>query len=146
MSAKDLKALGRRFINEFNKGKAAALAVMDEFYATNVVVHSGNGEDVRGLKDYKESTTELFSAFPDVHWRIDDEIVEGNRKATLYTMTGTHKGEFMGIPATNKKVMARMIYISHRNAVGKIVEEWEMYDTLDFMQQLGLAPKPKKEK
>jgi steroid delta-isomerase-like uncharacterized protein len=146
VSAKDLKVLGRRFINEFNKGKAAALAVMDEFYAANVVVHSGNGDVVRGLEDYKESTSELFSAFPDVHWTIDDEIVEGNKKATRYTMTGTHKREFMGVPATNKKVKASMIYISRRNAAGKVVEEWEMYDTLDFMQQLGVVPTPKKEK
>jgi steroid delta-isomerase-like uncharacterized protein len=146
MSTKDLKALGRRFINEFNKGKAAALAVMDEFYATNVVVHSGNGEDVRGLEDYKQSTSELFNAFPNVHWTIDDEIVEGNKKTTRYTMIGTHKREFMGIPATNKKVKTSMIYISRRNAAGKVVEEWEMYDTLDFMQQLGVIPNPGKGK
>jgi steroid delta-isomerase-like uncharacterized protein len=138
VSVKDPKAPTRRFFNEFNKGKAAAMAVMDEFYATDVVVHSD--EDIRGLKDYKQSTSELFSAFPDAHWTIEDMIVEGNRKAIRFTMTGTHRGEFMGIPATNKKVTIRMIHLSHRNAGGKVVEEWEMYDALGAMQQLGIVP------
>ena len=143
MSAKDLKALTRRFIEEWNKGKAAAMAVIDELYATNFVSHGD--EDIRGIKNVKQSTSEEFSAFPDLHFTIDDMIVEGDKLAARYTITGTHKGEYMGAPPTNKKITIRAIAIE-RFAGGKIVEEWGSMDTLGLMQQLGVVPTPKKEK
>jgi steroid delta-isomerase-like uncharacterized protein len=143
MSAKDLKALTRRFIEEWNKGKAAAMAVIDEMYATNFVSHGD--EDIRGIKNVKKSTSEEFSAFPDQHFTIDDMIAEGDKVAARITMTGTHKGEYMGAPPTNKKITIRAIAIE-RFAGGKIVEEWGQTDTLGLMQQLGLVPTPKKEK
>ena len=144
MSKKDLRALARRFFDECNKGKAAAIAAMDEFYATDVIVHSGTGEDLYGLKDYKRYMNDLFTAFPDAYWTIDDQIVEGNKKAARLTMTGTHKGELMGMRSTNKKVRNQMISFSVRDAAGKVVEEWLKFDTLGFMQQLGVIPTPKK--
>jgi len=140
MSAEEIRALERRFFNEYNKGKAAAMTVMDEFYATDIVFHSATGEDIHSLKDYKQHNSEFYDAFPDIHWTIDDMIVEGNKKATRFTVTGTHKGGYKGIAATNKKVTIRAISISRRNAGGKIVEEWHMYNALGLMQQLGLAP------
>jgi steroid delta-isomerase-like uncharacterized protein len=143
MSAKDLKALTRRFIEEWNKGKTAAMAVIDEMYATNFVSHGD--EDIRGIKNVKKSTSEEFSAFPDLHFTIDDMVAEGDKVAARITMTGTHKGEYMGAPPTNKKITIRAIAIE-RFAGGKIVEEWGMTDTLGMMQQLGLVPTPKKEK
>jgi steroid delta-isomerase-like uncharacterized protein len=143
MSAKDLKALTRRFIEEWNKGKAAAMAVIDEMYATNFVSHGD--EDIRGIKNVKKSTSEEFSAFPDQHFTIDDMIAEGDKVAARITMTGTHKGEYMGAPPTNKKITIRAIAIE-RFAGGKIVEEWGQTDTLGLMQQLGLVPTPKKKK
>jgi predicted ester cyclase len=103
MSTKHLKVLAHRFFEECNKGKAAAIAVMDEFYAPDVIVHSGAGEEIHGLRDYKRYMSELFSAFPDAHWTIDDQILEGNKKAARLTMTGTHKSELMGIiPPTRR--------------------------------------------
>ena len=143
MSAKDLKALMRRFIKEWNKGKAAAMAVIDEMYATNFVSHGD--EDIRGIKNVKKSTSEEFSAFPDLHFTIDDMVAEGDKVAARITMTGTHKGEYMGAPPTNKKITIRAIAIE-RFAGGKIVEEWGMTNTLGLMQQLGVVPTPKKEK
>jgi steroid delta-isomerase-like uncharacterized protein len=139
--SKDLRALGRRFINEFNKGEEAAMAVIDEMVAANFVYHQGTGEDIHGLKDYKQSMREMFSAFPDIHWTIDDMIVEGDKAAIRYTITGTHKGELMGIPATNKKVTISVIGIDSM-AGGKLVEAWDRMDTLGLMQQLGVIPTP----
>jgi steroid delta-isomerase-like uncharacterized protein len=143
MSAKDLKTLTRRFIKEWNKGKAAAMAVIDEMYATNFVSHGD--EDIRGIKNVKKSTSQEFSAFPDLHFTIDDMVAEGDKVAARITMTGTHKGEYMGAPPTNKKITIKAIAIE-RFAGGKIVEEWGMTNTLGLMQQLGLVPTPKKEK
>ena len=142
MSTKDLKAFERRFVEEYNKGKVAAMAVIDEICATNFVYHGGMG-DLRGLKDYKQSMSVWYDAFPDFHITIDDMLVEGDKVVVRYTMTGTHKGEFMGIPATNKKVTIWVIQID-RVAGGKRVEGWMRLDTLGMMQQLGVIPIPKK--
>lgn len=145
MSAKENKALMRRFFEESNKGKAAAMAVIDELCAINFVYHGGGGEEIRGLKDYKQSTSEMYNASPDVHFTIDDMVAEGDKVAVRFTLTGTHKGEIMGIPPTNKKLTIWGINI-YRVVGGKFVEGWERADTLGLMQQLGVVPTPEKEK
>jgi len=145
MSAKDLKALDRHFFEEWNKGKAAAMKALDETCATNIVWHDVTGEDIRGLKGFKKSMDEFFNAFPDQHFAVDDMIAEGDKVAVRYKITGTHKGEFMGIPPTNKKITLTAIEID-RIVGGKFVEGWISFDTLGMMQQLGLAPTPGKGK
>jgi len=145
MSAKEIKALERRWFEESNKGKAAGMTVINELHATDYVFHSGTGKDIRGLKDYKQFMSETYRAFPDLHVTIDDLVVEGDKVAIRWTMTGTHKGEIEGISPTNKKITIRGISIE-RVVGGKFVETWERYDTLGFMQQLGLVPTPKKGK
>jgi len=139
MSVKEIKALVRRFLEESNKGKAAAMAVIDELFATNIAYHGGGGEEIRGIKDYKQSTSEMYNASPDIHFTIDDMVAEGDKVAVRATLTGTHTGEFMGIPPTNKKMTEWWISI-YRVVGGKIVEGWERSDTLGLMQQLGVAP------
>jgi len=143
MSAKGLKTLVRRFFEEVIKGKAATIAAIDELFATNYIEHTGTGKDTQGIKDYKQSMSEFYSAFPDVHVTLDDMVAEGDRVAVRFTLSGTHKGELMGTPPTNKKVTIREIGII-RVAGGKFVESWMRYDTLDLMQQLGLVPTPGK--
>jgi len=139
MPAKDLKAFERRFFEEWNKGKAATMAEIDETCATNVVFHSGMGRDIRALKDFKQFFSAYYDAFPDIHWTIDDMVVEGDKVAVRWTLTGTQKGEFMGIPPTNKKVTVWGIEID-RVVGGKLVEVWARVDTLGLMQQLGAIP------
>jgi predicted ester cyclase len=136
MSTKEIKALTHRFFEGVNKGKAAAMAVIDELCADDFVLHCARGKDIRGIKSYKQNMSELFSAVPDAHFTINDMVVEGDKVATRYTLTGTHK-------ATDKKVTTWMITID-RIADGKFVEEWERYDTLGLMQQLGIIPTPEK--
>ena len=79
------------------------------------------------------------SAFPDMQATIEDMIAEGDKVAVRYTGTGTHKGELMGIPATGKQIAVTGIEII-RIAGGKMVERWEAFDNLSFMQQLGVIP------
>jgi len=134
MSAKENKGLMRRLFEEFNKGKAAAMAVIDRWL------------DIPDLKDFKQAESEWYDAFPDLHVTIDDMVAEGDKVATRLTWTGTHKGEIMGIPPTNKKVTISLIVID-RIAGGKIVEDHGIFNALDLMRQLGLpVPTPKKEK
>ena len=139
MSAEEIKALTRRWFEEANKGKAAFMAVIDELHATDIVFHGGSGEEGRGLDDFRKACDELFSALPDLHFTVDDMVVEGDKVAIRYTWTGTHKGEIKGIPPTNKKVTMWELEID-RITGGKFAEIWARYDTLGLMQQLGLVP------
>jgi predicted ester cyclase len=143
MSAKEIEALERRLYEEYNKGKAAALAVIDELYATDTIQHSSTGEDIRGIENYKHHVSEFCNAFPDLHFTIGDLVAEGDKVAVRLTGTGTNKGAFRGIPPTNRKVTVWMIQID-RIAGGKFMEGWSRYDTLGLMQQLGLIPTPGK--
>ena len=143
MSVKEIKALERRLYEEYNKGKEAVLAVIDELYATDTIQHSSTGQDIRGIKNYKQHVSEFSSAFPDLHFTIDDMVAEGDKVAVRLTGTGTNKGAFRGIPPTNKKVTVSMIQID-RIIEGKFVEGWSRYDTFGLMQQLGLIPTPGK--
>jgi predicted ester cyclase len=141
MAKIDLKALEHLFFDEWNKGKAALLAVIDKTCADNMVFHSGVGKETRGLNELKQYMSMLCDAIPDCHITIDDMVVEGDKVAYRYTLTGTHKGVFMGIPATNKKVAIWILAFDH--FVGaKMVEGWSRFDTLGFMQQLGVVPMP----
>jgi len=143
MLAERIKALARWTFEEWNKGKAATMGSIDRTYDTNYVFHSGVGRDIRGLKDFKQYMGAYYDAIPDVHWTLDDVVVEGDKVASRWTFTGTHKGELMGIPPTNKKVTMWGIEID-RVAGGKFIEGWARFDTLGFMQQLGAIPTPKK--
>ena len=139
MSSEEIKALMRRWFEECNKGKTAFMAVFDELHAPDIVYHGGAGEEIHGIGDFKKECEEWLSAFPDLHYTIDDMVVEGDKVAIRHTSTGTHTGEIKGIPPTNKKVAMCEIEID-RVAGGKIAEVWTRYDTLGLMQQLGLAP------
>jgi predicted ester cyclase len=145
MSTKDLRTLGRRVIEECNKGKAAAMTVIDETCATDIVFHRGTGDGTHGRNDQKQYFSATYDAFPDVHFTIEDIVVEGDKAVLRYTMTGTHKGAFMGIPPTNKKITTWAIEI-YRFVGGKAVEVWSRSDTLSLMQQLGVVPTPGKQK
>jgi steroid delta-isomerase-like uncharacterized protein len=81
------------------------------------------------------------SAFPDMRVTIEDLVAEGDKVAARWSVTGTHRGELMGIPATGKRVTVTGIEIN-RFAGGKLVEHWESFDQLSMMQQLGVVPAP----
>jgi steroid delta-isomerase-like uncharacterized protein len=127
-----------RWFDECNKGKEAFMAVFDELHALDIIFHGGAGEEIRGIKDYKQYCSEWFKAFPDIHFTITDMVVEGDKVAVRYTWTGAQTGEGKDVPTTNKKVTAWEIEID-RVADGKIAEVWTRYDTLGVMQQLDLV-------
>jgi len=136
---KDLRALGRHLVEEFNKGKSAGLAVMEELYATDMVFHGADGKDIHGLRDYLQHNIEFYNAVPDANFTIDDVIVEGDKGVWRLTLMGTLTGKLGDIQPTNKKAKISVIIID-RIAKGKFVEEWESYDRLGAYQQLGIIP------
>ena len=145
MSTKDHKERVHRFAEAYNKGRAAAMTAIDESFATNLVFHSGTGDDLHGVKEFKELIGRLLDAFPDGRMTIGDVFFEGDKAAIRFTMTGTNKGAYTGVPPTNKKVTVPTIHIN-RYAGDKVVEVWQAYDTFGMMQQLGVVPTPRKGK
>jgi len=96
----------------------------------------GQGPGREGLKFVLNS---MFTGFPDMNWTIDEQIAEGEKVVTRFTWTGTHQGEFMGIPATGKKVEVWGVVIDVvRN--GLFSESRIIMDTFGLLQQLGVMP------
>ena len=81
----------------------------------------------------------FFTAFPDLDVHIDELIAEGDTVVGRMTTSGTHKGDFMGIPATGKKATFTEMHMI-RLANGKMVDHWGNSDDLGMMQQLGVIP------
>lgn len=130
----------RRAIEEiWNRGN---YAVLDEFVARDLVVHASTpGAEIHGAEGAMQFYVALRAAFPDLHFTIEDQIAEGDRVVTRWSATGTHDGEFQGIPPTGKQVTLTGIDID-RLANGKVVECWPQVDELGLLQQLGVIPAP----
>jgi predicted ester cyclase len=143
LSVNEIKALEHRWFEAMNKGKAATMAIIDETCTPDFVYHTSSGQDIPNREGFKKRTAEIYDAFPDIHFALLDLIVEGHLIGSRYTMSGTFKGPFQGMPPTNKKMTVWGINID-RMAGGKFVETWERTDTLGMMQQLGLIPTPGK--
>ena len=111
----------------------------DEFVDPDVVEHNSILGASHGRDGYKLALKAAFSAFPDAVLEHDDLIAEGDRVVERWTIRGTHRGEFMGLPATNKQVAIRGVDI-YRYANGRRVETWSFFDRLDLMRQLGVTP------
>ncbi|MBV9278940.1 MAG: ester cyclase [Chloroflexi bacterium] len=115
-------------------------AVFDEVLAPNYVNYDFPAP-TPGPEGFKQVMAMFFHAFPDIHEVSEDVISEGDKVAVRGRFTGTHGGEFMGIPATGKQV--RVSYIGmYPVENGQIVENWVQMDLLGMMQQLGVAPRP----
>ena len=113
--------------------------VLDEIYAPDVVWHEPDRE-IRGLEQAKQFVTTYETAFPDMNVTVEDVIAEGDKVVTRVTLRGTHQGETEEFgPPTSRQVELKGITIS-RIEGAKIVEDWDAYDNLSAMQQLGLAP------
>lgn len=112
------------------------VAVVDEL-AHPGYTYRNPTEELRGAEAVKSLFAAYRSGFPDFHVRVDERVADDDRIAQAFTITGTHRGEFMGIPATGKAIEVHGVVIS-RFADGKIIEEWEVIDQLTLLQQLGV--------
>lgn len=138
----DPKQLTRRFVEELWNERQ--LDVADAIFASDCVTHqlrSGSPVDaaLRGPEGIKEHVKGWIASFPDLRFTIEQVMNEGDRVMTQLLMEGTHQGPWMGVPATGRKIQIRM-FIIHRIAAGKIVEDWVRVESLGFFQQLGIVP------
>ena len=131
------KALVRRFYEEvLERGN---LALVDELFASNYVYHEPAVGEVKGPEGIKQLAAMYRTAFPDLRMTIEDLVAEGDKVVSRWTGRGTHRGELMGVAPTGKEMTVTGVVIS-RIIGGKFVEDWENYDTLGMMQQLGALP------
>ncbi|MGA2727119.1 MAG: ester cyclase [Terracidiphilus sp.] len=95
----------------------------------------------QGREGLKAVLMQFRSAFPDIRWRIDEMVSEGEKVVTRFTWTGTHRDTFLGIPATGRQVEVKGVVID-RLETGKMADSRILMDTLGLLQQLGALPSP----
>jgi steroid delta-isomerase-like uncharacterized protein len=133
MSEQNKKLVQRDIEEIYNRGN---LAAADELAASDLVIHMPS-QDIRGRAGAKQYVARLRTGFPDLHMVIEDQIAEGDLVVTRWVASGTHRGEFQGIPATGRRV--RLVgTVIDRIDKGRIVECWSQVDELGMMQQLGV--------
>jgi steroid delta-isomerase-like uncharacterized protein len=132
------KATFRRFHDVVNSGNAEIISKMiDELVEPDAMIRTPVPLDVTGAEALKHVWAVLLEAFPDLHLTVEDVIAEGDRVVVRNTVTGTHRGEYMGLPPTGESVTYNEIFI-FRFVNGRIAETWGVVDVLSQMKQLGV--------
>ena len=122
------------FINTANEHLAQELISTDaRFYVP------GQPEPMQGPDGYLAIIEMMRSGFPDIQWSLEDKVVEENKVAARFIMTGTHNGTFFGVPPTGKAIKVQAINF-YRFSNGQIVEEYGQPDMLGLLQQIGAVP------
>ena len=134
------KATIRRLYDAVITGDAEVISqTIDEVVEPNVVYHAPRVGGATGAQALKQVWPVLLRAFPDLHVAVEEVIAEGDKVVVRDTVTGTHLGEYRGLPPTGKSVTYNEIFIC-RFAGGRIAEIWGVVDVFSQMQQLGAIP------
>jgi steroid delta-isomerase-like uncharacterized protein len=140
VSVEENKKKARRFMEEaFGQDKPELLdELLDpDFVRYDPYIEAG---EVRGVETVKENIRWFRNVFPDLTCTIEDQVAEGDKVVSRYTIRGTHQGdEFFGVPATGERIEMRGIQVD-RFEGGKLVEERAEFDLLGALQQLGVIP------
>jgi steroid delta-isomerase-like uncharacterized protein len=139
MSTDDNKAHARRVFERWWNEKD--VNAVEELFAPDYVAHTrlpGVEPTRDGLKQWHSAG---ITAFPDLHFAIEEQIAEGDLVVTRWTVQGTHQHDYLGIPATGKQVTVSGMTID-RMVNGTITEGWLNWDQLGLLQQLGAIPTP----
>jgi steroid delta-isomerase-like uncharacterized protein len=132
-------ALGR-FHDAVNTGDAEVISkTIDEVVEPDVLFHAPVPTGATGTQALKQVWAVLLRAFPDLHVAVEDVIAEGDKVVSRNTVTGTHQGEYRGVPPTGKSVTYREIFVM-RFAGGRIAEIWGVVDVFSQLRQLGMIP------
>ncbi|HVP93223.1 MAG TPA: ester cyclase [Acidobacteriota bacterium] len=129
MASEENKTIVRRFIEAYNNRR---LDRIDNFIAEDYIDHNNN-VNREGLK---QLIAIGINAFLDWYETIEDIIAEGDKVWVLLSYTGTHKGEFMGLPPTGKAIKTKSVDI-YRVVNGKLAEYWNVTDNLGILRKTG---------
>ena len=132
------KDIARRLVEDVWVGGDPIAA--EELHADNYVLHHPS-MDFHGLEALKHMISEIHTGIPDLLITVDDQTVDEGKVVTRWTLTGTHGGTYEGVPATGKKIETRGMRLDFIRD-GKVVETWNSFDRLGFLEQVGHAPEP----
>lgn len=143
MSTEQNKEVVRRWFEEvINQGNVETVdTICMQCVPSFVVIRGVADPPPQGLSGVKELIRTFRTGFPDLHITVEEQIAEGDKVASRVTVRGTHQGEFMGLPATGKRVNISGTSI-WRVIDGQLVDESVNWDTMGMMQQLGVIPAP----
>ena len=133
----EIKAIVKGFVDEVQSKRD--VGAIDRFFSQDFVNHTEMPGIPSNLDGVKQFHGMFFAAFPDVTATIHTQVAEGDKVVTHKTFNGTHQGDFMGIPATGKKIAFEVIDIVTITG-GKITDHWVVADQMSLMQQLGVIP------
>jgi steroid delta-isomerase-like uncharacterized protein len=140
MSTTSNKALFQRFHDAANTGDAEFLfKTIDELVEPDAAIRTPLAIDATGAEALKQVWAMLLRVYPDIHLTVEDLIAEGDKVVGRTTVTGTHRGEFMGVAPTGKSVTYNEIFI-FRFANGRVMETWGVVDVYSQMKQIGVIP------
>jgi len=125
------------FINTANEKLAAEL-----IHPQAVFYVPGYPEPMHGPAGYLAIIGMMRMAFPDIQWTLEEMVVEDDKVAARFTMRGTHKGAFLGVPPTEESIKVQSMAF-YRLAGGQFIEEHGQPDMLGLLQQIGALPKEK---
>jgi steroid delta-isomerase-like uncharacterized protein len=133
-------AIVRRFIEEtINQGQIDSAAQFAWEDVVEQVPFPGQGPGLEGLKNVLRG---MRAGFPDLHFSVEEQIAEDDKVVTRFEWTGTHQGEFLGVPASGRSVKVWGIVIDRLQSA-RIKDTRIIMDTLGLMMQLGAFPPPK---
>lgn len=134
------KATLGRLHDALNSGDPESIATtIGEVVEPDVRLRTPLPVGVTGARALVEVFVRLRRAFPDLHVAVEDMIAEGDRVVCRNTVTGTHLGEYLGIPPTGRSISYAEMFVFRFNG-GRIVETWGVVDILSQLRQLGAVP------
>jgi hypothetical protein len=134
------KATFMRFCDAMNTGDWELISrTIDELVEPDALIRTPLPIEASGAEALKEVFGRLHQVFGDLHVTVEDLIAEEDKVVGRNSVTGTHQGEYMGLPATGKSVTYDEIFI-FRFADGRIAETWGVVDVFSQMKQLGVSP------
>jgi steroid delta-isomerase-like uncharacterized protein len=134
------RATFTRFLDAMNSGDPEVISkTIDEVVAPDAQIRTPLPIEATGAQLLKEVFGRLHRAFPDLRVTVEDVIAEGDKVVSRNSVSGTHEGEYMGIPPTGRSVTYNEIFIA-RFVNGRIAETWGIVDVLSQMRQLGVIP------
>jgi steroid delta-isomerase-like uncharacterized protein len=138
MTAPAPREVVRQWVEAWNKRNPQAVGALT---APDFVRHDANSPDLVGPEAEMQFVAAVVAAFPDLHFAVNQVVAEGNLVADHLTGTGTHQGEFLGVPPTGRAVRIQTME-TYRIADGQVAEQWVITDVLGVLQQLGVIPLP----
>jgi predicted ester cyclase len=130
------KATIRRFGSAINTGDLELISeAIDQLFEPDVLIRTPLPVEATGARAVKQVWAILLHGLPDLHLTVEDLLAEGDKVVSRNSVTGTHQGEYLGLPPTGKSVTYNEIFIS-RFAAGRVAETWGVVDVLSQLRQL----------